>query len=354
MMSRLSQAHTDGSGGTDTVQQPFPMTRLPLEIQLRIIARCLVSKTPVVNLGTKDWHWYDEEEKKSYPRAQDHLTLNILRTCRTYHDEGWKCFWRENVFLYNSPEALAEAMVSTRDSSRVSSLNMLRHLSVRVGGGTSLRTSDIASDSMILTLVRCLQDCWLFSALDRLQIDFVVPEVASESGYTSSMTQDRDATLLSLRVYMRQLIEASRVYAERQRDYPNSAAVANGIGSVTWAQSRYANFGGPIQEIVITGLPEKDEYKLEVLALRLISTTIMPHGRVGFGRGAEGRRYWYERNRYDCLEILERKPDIKWIAAEGIEEWITTHGIHDASSAQSWSSLFLYFDSSNPLFKVLR
>ena len=296
------------------------MTRLPLEIQLRIITCCVVSKTPIVNLGTKDWQWYDEEEKKSYPRAQDRPTLKILRTCRTYHDEGWKCFWRENVFLYTSPEALAKAMDPTRDSPRVSSLSMLRHLSVRVGGGTSSRNSNIASDGMILTLVRCLQDCWLFSALDRLQIDFVVPEDASESGYTSFMTQDQDATLLPPRVYMRQLIDASRVYGERQRDYPNSAAVVNAIGRVTWAQSRYANFGGPIQEIVITGLPEKDEYKLEVLALRLISTTIMPHGRVGFGRGAEGRRYWYERNKHDCLEILEGKPDIEWITAEGIEE----------------------------------
>ena len=341
-MSRLAQAHTDGSNGTDTLRRPFPLARLPFEIQLRIIACCVVSKIPIVNLGTKDWHWL-KEEAKAYPWAQDHLTLNLLRTCRTYHDEGWKCFWRRNVFLYTSPEALAKVTDWSPYSTRISSLSMLRHVSVRVAAETIFRQPKKASDNMIRTLFGCLQDCWLFSALDRLQIDFIVPKDPEESGYTPVTTQNPDIA---------QIIEASRVYKERQIGFPSRAAVAKAIGKVTTTQPRSANFGGPKQEIVITGLPENDEHKLEALALRLISTTITPHGRIGFGRGAEGRRYWYEADKYGDSKIMEGEPAIKWVAAEGLEEWITTHGIHDASSAQSWiSRLFFQVDRCDPFFK---
>lgn len=340
-MSRRAQAYTDESNGTGTIQQQFPLLKLPLEIQLRIIASCVVSEIPVVNLGTKAWQWI-KVEGRSYRRAQDYLTLNLLMTCRSYHDEGWKCFWRENVFLYTSPEALGKVMEWSSRSTRISTVSMLRHLSVRVPAGTQSRPSKIASDYMLRTLVGCLQDCWLFEALDRLQIDFI----------SGCITQDQHAIVDPIKKDIAQIGEVSRLYGERQRDYPNSTTVARAVGRVTGTHPRRTNFGGPKQEIVLTGLPKDDEHKLEALALRLISTTIRPRGRIGFGKGTEGTRYWCEQDNSGDLIVRERKPVIKWVAAEGLEEWIMEHGIHDASSAQSWKSrLFSHIGRCDPFFK---
>ena len=227
-MSQFAQAHTDGSNGADTLQPPFPLTRLPVEIQLRIITCCVISKTPIVNLVTKDWQWY-EEEKKSYSRAQHHLTLNILRTCRTYYDEGWEYFWRENVFLYTSPEALAKAMDWSRHSTRIFSLNILRRLSVRCTVSTFARQWETASDAMIYLLAGCLQDCWPFEFFDRLQNGFVVPEIPSASDFPRFFTGNQDIL---------QIVKASRSCKSQRIACPISAAVAKAVGRVTMAQPR--------------------------------------------------------------------------------------------------------------------
>ena len=88
------------------------------------------------------------------------------------------------------------------------------------------------------------------------------------------------------------------------------------VGKLSPAHPRHNDFGGPKKEIVITGLPETDENKTEALALRLMSTTLMPRGRAGSGRGAEGIRYYYKREAVTRPRILETKPTIEWVEAE--------------------------------------
>ncbi|KAI1335778.1 hypothetical protein F5Y15DRAFT_408894 [Xylariaceae sp. FL0016] len=82
-------------------QQSLP--HLPVEIQLRILSYALTSPHPIVDPLSKveaDRLVVNEKARSPY------IAINILGTCRAYHNEGTKLLWSNNSFLFTAPEAL--------------------------------------------------------------------------------------------------------------------------------------------------------------------------------------------------------------------------------------------------------
>ena len=75
----------------------FPLTRLPLELQLMVLKNCLCTTKPLLNYGFKV-----EGPKltvRGEPRAQAETGVNLLRTCRLYRQAGMK-YLMEHTFIY--------------------------------------------------------------------------------------------------------------------------------------------------------------------------------------------------------------------------------------------------------------
>ena len=284
---------------------------LPTEVPLRVIEYCVVSTGgPILNLGPKRYHG-NEIEKEDHPATEDRLDLNVTATCRAYRIEGWKCFWRKNHFVYTSPTALAVAMDWAENPSRPSTMGMMRHLEIRC---------QPYDDRALRILISCLQDCWRLNALGSLHIDFA----AVEDPLPFSFFPQKDIVA--------QMVEACGIYQHRQKAYPNIDAMTKAVGTVSFEVPRRSNFGGPKEEIAITGLSEQGDYKVEIMAMRLMLSTMMPSGGIGFGRGKKGARYVYQSGNASPKGLVESKPAIEWVRASDAEQWIHKHGLFDRTT----------------------
>lgn len=89
------------------------------------------------------------------------------------------------------------------------------------------------------------------------------------------------------------------------------------------------------------------------MALRLMLTTVLPHGRIGFGRGEKGIRYVYRSDNASPRVLIESRPNIEWIRARDAEQWIEKHGLFEKpQTIQEWvAKLFTYYDRNEPFLE---
>ncbi|KAL8901086.1 MAG: hypothetical protein Q9192_000749 [Flavoplaca navasiana] len=80
--ARLSQMQEDDDSAESW---NFPLTRLPTELQLRVLWHCLVSSLPLLNAGIPE----DERIRlvEDEVSGQHRINLGILRTCKAFHHE---------------------------------------------------------------------------------------------------------------------------------------------------------------------------------------------------------------------------------------------------------------------------
>ncbi|KAI1208466.1 uncharacterized protein F4807DRAFT_468694 [Annulohypoxylon truncatum] len=80
-----------------------PLPHIPVEIQLRILFFAMTSPQPIVDplCKTKSEHLLVQEKVKS-----NQIAIHFLATCKAYHAEGTKFLWKNNSFVFTTPEAL--------------------------------------------------------------------------------------------------------------------------------------------------------------------------------------------------------------------------------------------------------
>ena len=110
-------ASNEGDVATAPVKPGPNLSDLPIELQLLILRKCLVTPTTLFNFGIS--------RKKKYlipppfPDAvgeffgQDELCVAILFACRLYNEEGWKILFSENNFSFNVKSSRWQEMVDS-------------------------------------------------------------------------------------------------------------------------------------------------------------------------------------------------------------------------------------------------
>ena len=286
-----------------------------MEIQLQVLELCLLADVPILNFGACNRFY--EYRYEPHAHAQELLALNILFTCHTYRNEGWKIFWQGNRFMYSSLTCLRDA--TDKFGSPSSTMMTMRHLSLR------LKESDHASLFKDVNLI--LEVCHIFKALETLHIHLE----DCKKTFFRNLSQPYTIGLVD------QINEARLLYRWRTK----GTSCVSVHGSIRWTRyTALSNFPAGslprlqpkrfvelIVEILFTGLPD-DAWKLEPLLVRLLSTMLSPQGRVGVGRGPRGIQYYLLRTYYGYkgFDLMTQKPEIEWIDAGDIESWIRENG----------------------------
>ena len=244
------------------------------------------------------------------PRGQDESAINIMLTCRTYYIEGRKIFWEHNIFRFQSIRCLRAYLPAPR-------CDWIRHLSIHVHVGVR-KTADIAD-----LLVSRLEVLRVRTALKTLQIHLI--NTAGSYNYLAEESFG-DAIYRSLTL----AAVWYAVYHLQAQRHPSESG---------FAISRLA-----LEEVIITGLPD-DELKLDALMLRLASTMVSPHGRIGLGMGDEGRQYWaapratHPQNK---TYRINENPKLEWVHAADVDNWVSKHAWDRDLSARSPAGASLY------------
>ena len=135
----------------------------------------------------------------------------------------------------------------------------------------------------------------------------------------------------------------SALWVKLQEEPGHSLALHAPTGSV-----------GRVKEILITGLPG-DEWKLEPLVVRLLSTVLSPRGRFGLGIGLDGIQYYRFMWGFPPLQWakLMRRPQIEWVEARDVDRWIRSNGYAGKPMVtHDWmSQLFSIVDKNHPFFE---
>ena len=279
--ARLSQIQEDDNSAESW---NFPLTRLPTELQLRVLWHCLVSSLPLLNAGIPE----DERIRlvEDEVSGQHRINLGILRTCKAFHHEGTKLLLSSNHFAYtcNKPAGMWRCQRGMKKRCLQIKRLMLRSICY--------------SDSQFphRATVVCLH--WLrhFRNLTTLRMDFC----GVTRGYQCEWDEDNDSMSLLVESVDNMLVERMN----------------NGSG-----------YRG-LSELILTGLPEND---LGLFVLKAMSLLVHKGGKVGIGTGQEGRRYLIGSDQY-CMdglgEVLTLKndrpkmkavePRIHWLVAENV------------------------------------
>ncbi|KAL8705599.1 MAG: hypothetical protein Q9201_001286 [Fulgogasparrea decipioides] len=271
--------------GELSVKTPvFPLTKLPVELQLRVLWHCLVSSLPILNAGIpKDDQIVLVDHEK---RGQRRINPSIIHTCRAYHHEGVKLLYASNHFLYTCKRPLEHWHSESGINKNVSSIEklILRPL--------------CRTDSQFPHTAAVISMYWLrhFKKLKTLQIDFC----GTSLGYQYDWQEDEDSMSL--------LVESvDNLIVERMHDETTS----NGLSKLT-----------------LTGLPEND---IGLFVLKTMSLLMRKGGQIGIGTGQEGKSYrvdskdyWVDKENMwmtlinDRPKLEEIKPQIHWICVEDV------------------------------------
>ena len=312
-----------------------------MEIQLQILQHCLLTELHILDFGS------GPESLAWEPRArpQNDLALNIIFTCRIYHDEGWKIFFEQNKFMYTS---LGSLYFSVDDLCLVPKRMLtMHHLTLCLLEEDHVTLVD---DSNTI-----LEVCDRFKALETLHIH--IERVHDPTGRQFLFSDHEDEGLAFL------VAEACKMYTWRtegvavEEDWvaTSSALWMRLTGKPSHSRALHAPKGsvGRIEEILITGLPG-DEWKLEPLFVRLLSTMLSPRGRFGIGKGLDGIQYYRFTWQFPPVWTkMMRRPQFEWVDAKDVDRWICSNGYLGKSVVMhTWMSrLFLLVDRNHPFFK---
>ncbi|RYP43560.1 hypothetical protein DL768_009851 [Monosporascus sp. mg162] len=97
------------------------LPHLPVEIQLRILSYAMTSPFPIVDPLSKPKA--DRLIAREKTKANK-IAIHFLATCKAYHVEGTQFLWRNNSFVFTTPEALRNfAEVPLVHRQTISSIN---------------------------------------------------------------------------------------------------------------------------------------------------------------------------------------------------------------------------------------
>ena len=265
------------------------LPELPAELQLRILHYCLVSSTPILNLGSRKWIYYPKKagnpwrdfEKHGETHGQDELALNILFTCRTYRYEGWKIFWHTNQFIYSQPPACKNRLISEKFL-RPASMTMMRHLSIR------WPKTNRSYATVFCYLVQAFEICVNFKNLDTFGVHI------DTDTHTFQVTPCHIIGLLrNLRIK-----EVSVRDSESPLVYPVTLNSSKGLDLASRTITNTHNpstkttnskSGEKVTTMSITGFLG-DGHALEPLVFDVLSK-VLRNGTISFGTGLEARLY---------------------------------------------------------------
>ena len=313
-----------------------------MEIQLRILQHCLLAETHIVDFGSgpEALSW------EPYARPQKDLAMNIIFTCRIYHEEGWKIFFQQNKFKYTS----LSSMYFWVDGLRLTPKSMLtmHHLAL------CLREKDHAT--LVDGLNSIFEACDVFESLETLHIH--IERVHYAIGYLPTFSGLEAGGLTGL------VAEACKMYTwhtegvalEEEWVGTSSPLLTKLLEKPSHSVARHGPRGslGRVKEILITGLPG-DEWKLEPLVVRLLSTMLCPQGRFGIGKGLDGIQYYQFISEFSPPQWAKmmRRPRIEWVEARDVDRWIRTNGhLGNPLVMHDWMNrLFSLVDRKHPFFK---
>ncbi|KAL8932529.1 MAG: hypothetical protein Q9211_006267 [Gyalolechia sp. 1 TL-2023] len=279
---KLSQIHEDSPDGLSA----FPLTKVPTELQLRVLWHCLVSSLPILNAGIAqdDCSALLDDEI----RGQRRINPAIIFTCKAFYHEGIKLLYCNNQFSYTCQKFPHRWLGgASKYVSRIEKL-ILRPL--------------CSTDSAFTHKAALIPMYWLrhFKNLKTLRIDFCGTRI----GYQDVWNEDQDSMSL--------LVESlDNMIVERKHDGPSTSALS---------------------ELVLTGVPEND---IGLFVLKSMSMLLRPGGKIGIGTGREGREYVVDLFDYcaddeqswiistnDRPRLTRAEPQIHWICREDVDALI--------------------------------
>ncbi|KAL8928130.1 MAG: hypothetical protein Q9172_001040 [Xanthocarpia lactea] len=256
----------------------FPLTKLPTELQLRVLWHCVVSSLPLLDAGIPRANrisFVDGEVS-----GQHRINTGILRTCKAFHHEGTKLLWSSNQFAFTCDGRPDKRFWKT--------FLPIKRLVLRPICRTDSKFPHRAAGI-------CLY--WLrhFRTLTTLQIDFC----GVTQGFQCEWDEDQDSMSLLVESVDHKLVD-------RMNNH---------------------NCKG-LSELVLTGLPEND---LGLFVLRAFSLLVHTGGKVGIGTGPEGKKYLVNSDEYrtddvkDLMTLKNNQPKLKaveprihWLLAEHV------------------------------------
>lgn len=239
--AKLSQIDEDVSDDCPV----FPLTKLPVELQLRVLWHCLVSSLPILEAGVpKDMRVALVENEIP---GQRRINPAIIFTCKAYHHEGIKLLYANNQFAYTlSAQTETPTKGTRKDLARIAKL-ILRPICT-----TSIR---IRFPSAATTVAMY----WLRDSrsLKMLQVDFYGTDFDSR-------------------------------YQFDDKDYDSLSLLFETVDNILVARTLAGEPSNGLSELVLTGLPEND---MGLSVVRAMSLLMRTDGKIGLGTGKEGARY---------------------------------------------------------------
>lgn len=259
--TKLSQVDKD----SPVESSSFPLTKLPTELQLRVLWHCLVSSLPILNAGIakKDCSALVEDET----RGQRRINPAIIFTCKAFYHEGVKLLYNNNQFSFT-----CQKFPNYWLGGASKYLSRIQHLILRPLCST---------DSAFTHKAAAIPMYWLrhFKNLKTLRIDFCGTKI----GYQDTWNEDHDSMSL--------LVESiDNMVVERMHDDSSTNALS---------------------ELVFTGIPESD---IGLFVLKSISMLLRPRGKIGIGTGCGGREYVVDPFDYcvdeesNCMALSNDRP----------------------------------------------
>ncbi|KAL9577159.1 MAG: hypothetical protein Q9203_007564 [Teloschistes exilis] len=264
-----------------TAESPvFPLTKLPTELQLRVLWHCLVSSLPILDAGVPKEEQIVLVEDET--PGQLRINTSIIRTCKAYYDEGVKLLYSHNQFSYTCDKPL--------ERWRGKNLWRVEQLSLRPLCRIDSEFPHMAAVVPMYWLRQCKN-------VRMLRLDFCGVAV----GYEDEWEEDDDSMSLLLETVQHMVVE-------RRHSNMDSCGMS---------------------ELVMTGLPEND---LGLFVLKSMALLVQPNGKIGIGTGPEGRRYVIapsdrplDKERPQTSVVVDQTPQLKqvepqihWLRVEAV------------------------------------
>ena len=260
------------------------------------------------------------------PYGQDESAINITLTCRTFYTHGRKLFWEHNVFRFDTICCLEDFMPEPR-------CNWIHHLFIHIHINVD-STGDIVGN-----LIGQLRICEPRTALKTLQIHFI----------TTTGSYNCLSETTGMEIWM-QLVWASIFYSDYLREQQTHKDLAlqktqNSESDSPIHEKVRGKTGLALDEFIITGLPG-NELRLNALMLRLASTAVNSHGKIGLGMADEGRKFWISPtiDEADGIYITNKNPRLEWVQAGDVDDWVSEHAWKEDISTKSAAGAVLHQD----------
>ena len=262
----------------------FPVARLPLELQLRVLRFCLITNKPIIDFASSLFSTRRRTRSSRRLTSQNETLLAVLSTCRLYRAEGWRILLQNNPFVYTSDGGTIHQLTWT-SALQTRLCSSLRNLTLRYNYSTD-RCWELEP---ILYITKHIDNFphLAILALDLIQID---------------TRKRRDIDVQKLYPLLKDSNWFCLGFRQDIRD------------------------GGPprigrcLDELTITGLNPGDD--ISYLTIKIASTLLKPGARMGLD--------W---TIHKSESLSEEKPRVRdlvdegvvkfqWIVMEGVDSWV--------------------------------